>query len=115
MCSGESRIAAGGVRRCRGGAWSTQAISGRISGSPAALYLAAAGVAVAFWGSFDAVDLPGAGILPLAATLATAATVIWIAGLLYMPVALFFFFIGTALWAFYRALPHRLPAGTAPV
>ena len=43
-----------------------------------------------------------------------AARSIWLAGLLYMPVALFFFFIGTALWAFYRALPARLPAGTAP-
>jgi SSS family solute:Na+ symporter len=43
-----------------------------------------------------------------------AARSIWIAGLLYMPVAFFFFFIGTALWAFYRALPARLPAGTAP-
>jgi len=43
-----------------------------------------------------------------------AARSIWLAGLLYMPVAFFFFFIGTALWAFYRALPARLPAGTAP-
>ena len=43
-----------------------------------------------------------------------AARSIWLAGLLYMPVAFFFFFIGTALWAFYRALPDRLPAGTAP-
>jgi SSS family solute:Na+ symporter len=43
-----------------------------------------------------------------------AARSIWIAGLLYMPVALFFFFIGTALWAFYRALPDRLPSGTMP-
>ncbi len=43
-----------------------------------------------------------------------AARSIWLAGLLYMPVAFFFFFIGSALWAFYRALPDRLPAGMAP-
>jgi SSS family solute:Na+ symporter len=35
---------------------------------------------------------------------------IWIAGLLYMPVGFFFFFIGSALFAYYRALPHLLPA-----
>ncbi|MGB7158414.1 MAG: hypothetical protein WBD40_10145 [Tepidisphaeraceae bacterium] len=39
---------------------------------------------------------------------------IWIAGLLYMPVAFFFFFIGTALFAFYTAMPDRLPEGTPP-
>jgi solute:Na+ symporter, SSS family len=39
---------------------------------------------------------------------------IWIAGLLYMPVAFFFFFMGTALFAFYQVAPDRLPAGIAP-
>ena len=43
-----------------------------------------------------------------------AARSIWIAGLLYMPVAFFFFFMGTALFAFYQAAPDRLPAGIAP-
>jgi SSS family solute:Na+ symporter len=43
-----------------------------------------------------------------------AARSIWLAGLLYMPVAFFFFFIGTALFAFYNAMPDRLPAGTPP-
>ncbi|NUQ69920.1 MAG: sodium/solute symporter [Chthonomonadales bacterium] len=35
---------------------------------------------------------------------------IWIAGLLYMPVGFFFFFIGSALFAFYHAQPNLLPA-----
>ena len=39
---------------------------------------------------------------------------IWIAGLLYIPVAFFFFFMGTALFAFYQVAPDRLPAGIAP-
>ena len=43
-----------------------------------------------------------------------AARSIWFAGLLYMPVAFFFWFIGTALYAFYQAAPERLPAGTPP-
>lgn len=43
-----------------------------------------------------------------------AARSIWIAGLLYMPVACFFFFMGTALYAFYEAMPGRLPAGIPP-
>jgi SSS family solute:Na+ symporter len=43
-----------------------------------------------------------------------AARSIWIAGLLYMPVAFFFFFMGTALFAFYQAVPDHLPAGIAP-
>ena len=43
-----------------------------------------------------------------------AARSIWIAGLLYMPVGFFFFFIGTALFAYYTAAPDRLPAGTPP-
>ncbi len=41
-----------------------------------------------------------------------AARGIWIAGLLYMPVACVFWFIGTALFAFYTTLPARLPSGT---
>jgi len=40
-----------------------------------------------------------------------AARSIWIAGLMYMPVACFFWFIGTALFAFYTAMPDRLGAG----
>src|SRR5690606_8130460 len=39
-----------------------------------------------------------------------AARSIWIAGLLYMPVAFFFWFIGTALFSFYQAAPARLPS-----
>jgi len=41
-----------------------------------------------------------------------AARSIWIAGLLYMPTAFVFWFIGTALFAYYNALPGRLPSGT---
>jgi SSS family solute:Na+ symporter len=37
---------------------------------------------------------------------------IWIAGLLFIPVSMFFWFIGTALHAFYKVMPERLPAGT---
>lgn len=33
-------------------------------------------------------------------------------GLLYVPVSLFFFFIGTALFAYYNVTPSLLPAGT---
>lgn len=33
-------------------------------------------------------------------------------GLLYVPVSMFFFFIGTALFAFYHMYPNLLPAGT---
>lgn len=33
-------------------------------------------------------------------------------GLLYVPVSMFFFFIGTALFAYYTALPALLPSGT---
>ncbi|HEX7010837.1 MAG TPA: hypothetical protein VF184_12715 [Phycisphaeraceae bacterium] len=43
-----------------------------------------------------------------------AARSVWIAGLLYMPAACFFWFIGTALFAFYQAWPQRLPADTPP-
>jgi SSS family solute:Na+ symporter len=35
---------------------------------------------------------------------------IWIAGLLYMPVGFFFFFMGSALFAFYKLQPDLLPA-----
>ncbi|WP_304248974.1 sodium:solute symporter [Parabacteroides gordonii] len=34
-------------------------------------------------------------------------------GLLYVPVSMFFFFIGTALFAYYTASPELLPEGTA--
>lgn len=34
----------------------------------------------------------------------------WLGGLLYIPVSLLFFFIGTALFAYYRAHPGLLPA-----
>lgn len=43
-----------------------------------------------------------------------AAKSIWIAGLLYIPVGLFFFFIGTALFVYYQSVPDRLPAGLPP-
>lgn len=36
---------------------------------------------------------------------------VWLGGLLYIPVSAFFFFIGTALFAYYTAQPERLPAG----
>ena len=34
----------------------------------------------------------------------------WLGGLLYVPVSAIFFFIGTALFAYYSAQPHLLPA-----
>ena len=34
----------------------------------------------------------------------------WVGGLLYVPVSAVFFFIGTALFAYYNALPGQLPA-----
>ncbi|RYG70071.1 sodium:solute symporter, partial [bacterium] len=40
-----------------------------------------------------------------------AARSIWIAGLLYIPVGMFFFFIGTALYVYYQSAPQNLPAG----
>ena len=43
-----------------------------------------------------------------------AARSIWIAGLLYIPTAFVFWFIGTALYAYYTTMPARLPAGTPP-
>jgi len=39
---------------------------------------------------------------------------LWLGGLLYVPLSAIFFFIGTALFAYYAAHPDRLPAGTAP-
>ncbi len=38
---------------------------------------------------------------------------VWIGGLLYIPVSAIFFFIGTALFAYYTAFPGQLPAGFA--
>lgn len=35
----------------------------------------------------------------------------WLGSLLYVPVSLIFFFIGTALFAYYQSLPDLLPAG----
>lgn len=43
-----------------------------------------------------------------------AAQSVWLAGLLYMPVAALFWFIGTALYVFYVSSPGRLPPGTPP-
>ncbi len=37
----------------------------------------------------------------------------WLGSLLYVPVSLLFFFIGTALFAYYQAQPELLPAGLA--
>ena len=37
----------------------------------------------------------------------------WLGSLLYVPVSLVFFFIGTALFAYYQAQPELLPAGLA--
>ncbi|MBA4299230.1 MAG: sodium:solute symporter [Cyclobacterium sp.] len=37
----------------------------------------------------------------------------WLGSLLYVPVSLIFFFIGTALFAYYQSLPDLLPAGLA--
>jgi SSS family solute:Na+ symporter len=41
-----------------------------------------------------------------------AARSIWIAGMLYIPVAFVFWFLGTGLFAYYAAVPGRLPNGT---
>lgn len=41
-----------------------------------------------------------------------AARSIWIAGLLYIPVAMFFWLIGSVLFAYYTAQPGLLPVGT---
>lgn len=35
----------------------------------------------------------------------------WLGSLLYLPVSFLFFFIGTALFAYYQAMPELLPAG----
>ena len=39
---------------------------------------------------------------------------VWMGGLLYIPISGLFLFIGTALFAFYRAQPHLLPADIKP-
>ncbi len=39
-----------------------------------------------------------------------AARSVWLAALLYVPVSAFFFFIGTALFAYYTAMPEALPS-----
>ncbi len=39
-----------------------------------------------------------------------AARSVWIGALLYLPIGAAFFFIGTALYAFYQAQPELLPA-----
>lgn len=36
---------------------------------------------------------------------------VWLGALLYVPISAVLFFVGTALFAFYSALPQRLPAG----
>ena len=36
---------------------------------------------------------------------------VWLGSLLYVPVSMLFFFIGTALFTYYQAQPHLLPAG----
>jgi SSS family solute:Na+ symporter len=41
---------------------------------------------------------------------AEAAKSLWLGGLLYVPLSVVFFFIGTALFAFYEVFPERLPA-----
>lgn len=38
----------------------------------------------------------------------------WLGSLLYLPVSFIFFFIGTALFAYYQAQPELLPESTAP-
>ena len=43
-----------------------------------------------------------------------AARSIWIAGLLYIPTAFVFWFIGTALYSYYTVQPQLLPTGTPP-
>ncbi len=43
-----------------------------------------------------------------------AARSIWIAGLLYIPTAFVFWFIGTALYSYYTVQPGLLPKGTPP-
>ncbi|MCC2672929.1 MAG: sodium:solute symporter [Armatimonadetes bacterium] len=43
-----------------------------------------------------------------------AARSVWMGALLYIPLSACFFFIGTALFAFYTAQPTLLPAGTTP-
>ncbi len=42
-----------------------------------------------------------------------AAGSVWLGCLLYIPISALLFFVGTALYAFYRALPERIPADVA--
>lgn len=44
-----------------------------------------------------------------ASSLAEARKSVWLGGLLYIPLSALFFFIGTALFAYYHAYPHALP------
>lgn len=46
-----------------------------------------------------------------ARTDAEACKSLWLGGMLYVPLSVVFFFIGTALFAFYEVFPERLPAG----
>ncbi|MBN2021768.1 MAG: sodium:solute symporter [Pirellulales bacterium] len=43
-----------------------------------------------------------------------AAKSLWLGAMLYLPLSAMLFFIGTALFAFYRARPELLPPGTPP-
>lgn len=45
---------------------------------------------------------------------AAAGRSVWLGALLYLPIGGAFFFIGTALFAYYTARPDLLPAGTVP-
>ncbi len=38
---------------------------------------------------------------------------VWLGALLYVPISALLFFVGTSLFAFYEAMPERLPAGIA--
>ncbi|AWV97023.1 sodium:solute symporter [Arcticibacterium luteifluviistationis] len=42
-----------------------------------------------------------------------AAKSVWLGSLLYVPVSIMFFMIGTALWVYYQSFPELLPAGMA--
>lgn len=44
---------------------------------------------------------------------AAAKRSVWLGGLLYVPISALFFFIGTALFAYYQARPELLPEGIA--
>lgn len=42
-----------------------------------------------------------------------AAKSVWMGSMLYVPVSVMFFMIGTALWVYYQSFPELLPRGTA--